>query len=67
MTATVELSLKQQLARLSEKDRRAISAYLLRLKHESPTGRKALTRVMDDMDAGKKTSLKGLVAKLGHG
>jgi len=57
MTQSAELDLKQRLANLSEKDRRAISAYLLRLKRESPSGRRELSRLMKEMDAGKKTDL----------
>lgn len=67
MTATLELELKQRLSRLSEKDRRAMSAYLLRLKHESPAGRRQTSRIMRDMDSGKKTSLRELAKQLGHG
>jgi hypothetical protein len=54
MTASSQLDLKQRLARLSEKDRLAISAYLLRLKHQSKSGRRALSKIMSEMDAGKK-------------
>jgi hypothetical protein len=66
MTASSELDLKQRLARLSERDRRAMSAYLLRLKHESKSGRQGISRVMKEMDSGKKTSLSQLSADLGH-
>lgn len=57
MTATAMLDLKQRLARLSEEERRTAAAYLLRLKHESATGRKETPRLMKEMDAGKKTRL----------
>lgn len=66
MTAAVELELKQRLSRLSIKDRRAMSAYLLRLKHESSAGRKETSRVMHEMDSGKKIPLREVVRKLGH-
>ena len=66
MTASSELDLKQRLARLSERDRRAMSAYLLRLKHESKSGRQGISRLMKEMDSGKKTSLSQLSADLGH-
>jgi hypothetical protein len=66
MTATLELELKQRLSRLSDKDRRAMRAYLLRLKHESPAGRKQTSRIMRDMDAGKKTPLRELEKRFGH-
>lgn len=67
MTASIELDLKQRLARLSERDRHAMSAYLLRLKHQSKSGRKGISKLMKEMDAGKKTALSKLSTDLGHG
>jgi hypothetical protein len=64
MTAVAILDLKQRLAKLSEADRRMVSAYLLRLKHESPAGRREATRTMKEMDGGKKVRLKDLVSRL---
>jgi hypothetical protein len=66
MTASTELDLKQQLARLSEKDRRAMSAFLLRLKHQSKGGRQEMSRLMKEMDTGRKTRLTTLASDLGH-
>ena len=66
MTAALELDLKQRLASLSERDRRTMSAYLVRLKHESSSGRRETTRLMNEMDAGKKVRLADVVKKLGH-
>ncbi len=66
MTATAMLDLKQRLSMLSEADRRHISVYLLRLKHESPSGRREATRIMKEMDHGKKTKLAELAKQLGH-
>jgi len=43
-----------------------MSAYLLRLKHESKSGRQGISRLMKEMDSGKKTSLSQLSADLGH-
>lgn len=57
MTASAMLDLKQRLARLNENERRTAAAYLLRLKHESAAGRRETSRVMKEMDAGKKTRL----------
>ncbi len=57
MTAAIELDLKQRLARLSERDRRAMSAYLLRLKHQSKSGRQDISKIMREMDTGRKTGL----------
>jgi hypothetical protein len=67
MTASIELDLKQRLARLPERDRRAMSAYLLRLKHQSKSGRQGISKLMKQMDAGRKTGLSKLAADLGHG
>lgn len=67
MTASSELDLKQRLSRLSERDRSAMSAYLLRLKHQSKSGRRGISKLMKEMDAGKKTKLSKLATDLGHG
>jgi hypothetical protein len=67
MTSSAELELKQRLGRLSERDRRSMSAYLLRLKHQSRSGRQVLSKLMKEMDAGEKTGLAKLAAELGHG
>ena len=67
MTAEAMLDLKQRLAKLSESDRQMAAAYLLRLKDESPAGRKEAARVMKEMDRGKKTRLTDLAKQLGHG
>ena len=64
MTATAILDLKQRLSKLSESDRRMASAYLLRLKHESPAGRREASRIMRELDAGKKVRLKDLAGRL---
>jgi len=66
MTAMAMLDLKQRLARLTEADRRAAAAYLLRLKHESPAGRRETSRLMREMDAGKKTRLCDLAKRMSH-
>ncbi len=60
MTATAMLDLKQRLARLTDEERRAAAAYLLRLRHESSAGRRETSRLMKEMDAGKKTRLSEL-------
>ncbi len=66
MTATAILDIKQRLSKLSDADRRMVSAYLLRLQHESPAGRREATRTMREMDGGKKVRLKDLAKQLGH-
>ena len=54
MTASIELDLKQRLAKLSERDMLAMSAYLLRLKHSSKSGSRGVSKLMKEMDAGEK-------------
>ncbi|MEO5958184.1 MAG: hypothetical protein ABIZ49_12995 [Opitutaceae bacterium] len=66
MTATATLDLKQRISKLSETDRRMVAAYLLRLKHESPAGKREATRTMREMDKGKKVRLRDLAKQLGH-
>ena len=60
MNASAELDLKQRLASLSERDRRAMSAYLLQLQHPSKSGRREISRLMKEMDSGKKTKLSDI-------
>jgi hypothetical protein len=67
MTATAVLELKQRLSKLSEGDRKMAAAYLLRLKHESVSGRRETSRTMKEMDAGKKVRLSDLKRQLSHG
>ena len=66
MTAAVMLDLKQRLAKLSEADRTMAAVYLLRLRDESPAGRKEAARTMKEMDRGKKIRLADLAKQLGH-
>lgn len=54
MSATAMLELKQQLSRLSDKERQEVTAFLHRLKQESPAWQKEMTRRMAEMDGGVK-------------
>ncbi|HVU38490.1 MAG TPA: hypothetical protein VHC95_09155 [Opitutales bacterium] len=66
MTATALLDLKQRLNRLSESERRQISAYIIRLGQETAAWKKETARRLDEMAAGKKTSVAKLRRQLGH-
>ena len=66
MTAIVLLDLKQRLARLSETQRRDVSAFLIRLGQETPDWEKETSRRLDDMARGNKTSVSQLRKPLGH-
>ena len=48
------LQLKQQLSRLSDRERKEVSAFLHRLKQDSPAWRKEMARRMAEMDSGVK-------------
>jgi hypothetical protein len=54
------LQLKQEISRLSLRERRELNAYMIRLRHERPEWKKTISRRMRDMDAGKKLSLREL-------
>lgn len=66
MTAVAILDLKQKLSKLSARERREMTVYLLRLKHESAEGRKETSRRMKEMDQGKKVRLADLTKKVAH-
>jgi hypothetical protein len=57
MSTMAMLQLKQQLSRITEKERQEISAFLHRLRQQSPVWQKEMTRRMAEMDAGKKFRL----------
>lgn len=66
MTATAVLEFKQRISKLSEAERREVSAFILRIKHESPAWKKETSRRMKEMDRGKKVRLTDLAKRLGH-
>lgn len=66
MTATALLDLKQQLTRLSESERRQISAFIIRRGQDTAAWKKETARRLDDMAAGKKVSVAKLRRQLAH-
>ena len=54
------LQLKQEISRLSLRERRELNAYLIRLRHERPEWKRMISRRMRAMDAGRKLSLDEL-------
>jgi hypothetical protein len=58
------LELKQEISRLTLRERREINAYMIRLRHERPEWRKMISKRMREMDAGKKVSLEELERRL---
>jgi molybdopterin synthase catalytic subunit len=57
MTAVAMLQVKQQLVRMSAKERQEVAAFIHKLKQESPAWKKEMPRRMAEMDAGKKFPL----------
>jgi hypothetical protein len=66
MTATAFLDLKQRAAKLTEAERKNLSAYLIRLGQERAGWKKETARRLDEMAAGKKVSVADLRKQLGH-
>jgi hypothetical protein len=58
------LQLKQEISRLSLRERRELNAYMIRLRHERPEWKKMISRRMRDMDAGKKVSIAELERRI---
>ncbi len=61
------LELKQKVVQLTPRERRELNAFLIRLRHESPAGRKEMSRRMRAMDAGKKVTLTELERRINRG
>jgi len=58
------LKLKQEISRLSVRERRELNAYMIRLRHERPEWKKMISKRMRDMDAGRKVSVEELERRL---
>jgi hypothetical protein len=58
------LELKQEISRLSVRERHELNAYMIRLRHERPEWRKMVSKRMREMDAGKKLSAADLEKRL---
>jgi hypothetical protein len=58
------LELKQQISRLSPRQRNEIQIYLLRLKRDTPAWKRATAKRIKDMQAGKQVSIEELEARL---
>lgn len=63
MTATAMLDLKQSLSRLSARERRDIQIYLHQLKRTTPAWKKSTAKKIDEVKAGKFTTLAELEAR----
>lgn len=61
------LELKQQVSRLSQRERQELQLYMLRLKHATPAWKRATAKKIRDMKAGKFTTIEELEARLARG
>lgn len=61
------LKLKQQISRLSQRDRRELQVYLLRLKHATPAWKRTTAKKIREMKAGKFTTIEELEARVARG
>jgi len=66
MKATAFLDLKQRAAKLTEKERRQLSAYLIRLGQKRPAWKREMARRLDEMEKGQQVSVAALRRQLGH-
>jgi hypothetical protein len=60
------LELKQGISRLSQRERKELQLYLLRLKRETPAWKRTTAKKIRDMQAGKSTTLEELRARIGQ-
>ena len=58
------LQLKQEISRLTLRERRDLNAYMIRLRHERPEWKKMVSKRMRDMDGGKKLSSADLERRI---
>ena len=58
------LRLKQEISRLTLRERRELNAYMIRIRHERPEWKRIISKRMRDMDAGKKESLEDFGRKI---
>lgn len=58
------LEVKQSLSRMTQRERREIQIYLLRLKHESAAWKRKTAKTIRDMQAGRYTTIEQLKARL---
>lgn len=61
------LEIKQSLSRLSARERREVQVYLHQLKRNTPAWRKATAKKIEDVRAGKFTTLAALESRLRRG
>ena len=66
LTVMTLLQLKQEISRLSLRERRELNAYMIRLRHERPEWKKMVSRRMREMDSGRKVPLEEIERRMGR-
>lgn len=61
------LEIKQSLSRLSARERREVQVYLHQLKRNTPAWRKATAKKIEEVSAGKFTTLAALESRYRRG
>jgi len=54
------LQVKQTLSRMSQRERQEVQLYLLRLKRDTPSWKRATAKKIRDMQAGRFTTIEEL-------
>jgi hypothetical protein len=61
------LEIKQQVSRLSKRDRQEVYAYMVRLKHDTPEWKRVTTQRINAMQAGRRVSMGELATRVKRG
>jgi hypothetical protein len=61
------LELKQEVCRLSKRDRQELFVYLLRLRHETPEWRRGTAKRIQAMKTGRRVPIELLETRVAHG
>jgi hypothetical protein len=61
------LEIKQQVSRLSQRERGELQTYLIKLKHGTPGWKRATAKKIRDMQAGKFTTIEDLESRFSRG
>jgi len=61
------LEIKQQVSRLSKRDRQDVYAYFARLKHDTPAWKRVAAKRIDAMQAGRRVSMEELATRVKRG
>ena len=56
--------MKQQISKMSKRERQEIQAYLIRIKRDTPEWRRATAKTVREMKKGKFTTIEELEARI---